>query len=487
MSHKDPSRLNILISKCVRKGDLDKAWLRFRSMHASDVRIDGFTFTPILGACAALPGGGDRGRQLHALLIKTGCVSGPIVDTALLDMYSKCGRLGDAVRVFDEMRSRDLVAHNALLSGFVKHGFAREAIEAFRSMVVDRVRPSEFTLSTVLKACSSLDALALGEQVHARTIVDGCKSIVLNTTLIDFYSNCGRIGYAISVFDGLDPDCKKDEAIDNALISGFVRNGLYEDAFSMLRAMKRPNRRALASAISACSESLNLRYGKQLHCVIARNGFDEEIILRNALLDMYAKCGELKSAQTVFDTNREKNVISWTTIIDAYRRCGRGFEAVKLFKEMESSPNSVTFLAILSACAHSGLVKEGLDCFVAMGEYGLKPSPDHYACLIDLLGRAGRIEEAWDVINSMMARDIEPTEAVWAAMMNICRLNVVADKGVLVAKLLSELEKKSGNYTSISNFYAAIEHWGDVEELRKVMNEKGLRKDIGGSWVAVEV
>lgn len=211
----------------------------------------------------------------------------------------------------------------------------------------------------------------------------------------------------------------------------------------------------------------------------------------NALLDMYAKCGNMISSRLIFNRIDSKNVVSWTSMIDAYGSHGCGFEALKLFEEMRRepcciSPNSVTFLVVLSACGHSGLVEEARSCFVSMKEkHNIDQSPEHYACFIDLLGRAGKIQEVWDLFYDMKKSDIEPTSAVWAALLNACKVSLDVVRGEFAARHLFELEPKNpAYYVLLSNFYADVGKWEAAEELRRLMKGKGLEKEVGSSWVA---
>ncbi|XP_010927623.1 pentatricopeptide repeat-containing protein At5g66500, mitochondrial [Elaeis guineensis] len=445
-------------------------------------------FPSVLAACSSFP---NLGRQVHTLMLKAAIHSQPVPATALLDMYSKCGHVEDALLIFDEMPVRDAVAWNALISCLVRHGLTSDAIAAFHSMVDDGIVFTGHTLCAVLKACASMRALRQGKQIHSWVVGNGYSSVVMGTALIDFYSSFGMIQDAMEVFTRLN--CPKDVVVYNALVGGCIQNRQYKEAFTMLRNM-RPNGITLTSALSACSELLNLSYGKQIHCVMIRRGFGSDVILCNALMDLYAKCGEITAAHLVFKLITEKNVVSWTCIIDAYGSHGHGTEALKLFRMMEErkcrdvTPNAVTFLAVLTACAHSGLVDEGRLCFFSMRDkYDIDPGPEHYACFIDLLGRAGRIEEAWDLYCGLSESANKLTPAVCVAMLNACRISMDLVKGEHVAKHLLYLDSDNpGSYVLVSNFYAAVGRWEGAEDLRKQMRGKGLKKEVGSSQIAVK-
>ncbi|KAJ6420119.1 hypothetical protein OIU84_030102 [Salix udensis] len=385
LPHRDLYSLNSQLASYSRDGNFLATWDLFSRIHSAFFELDAYTFSPVLRACSALPDT-KCGRQVHALMIKTGTDLGTITKTALMDMYSKYGCLGESVKVFEEMEFRDVVTWNALVSSFLRHGLAKEALGIFRAMRRERVEMTEFTLCSVLKACAFIKAFRQGKQVHGLVIVMGRDLVVLGTALIDFYSNAGYISEAMKVYSCLS--CRKDEVLRNSLIGGCVKHGRYEEAF-------------------------------------------------------------LEGSRVL--------------------------------------PNSVTLLAVLSACGHSGLVKEGQELFNSAREkYGLDPNQEHYSCLIDILGRAGLIEDAWCLFHDMVKIGVGPTAAVWAALVNACCLNLDVSRGEFAAKHLLELEPNNdGIHVLVSKFYASIDRWDVVESLRCNMRKKGLAKVLGGSWLDV--
>ncbi|TKY72314.1 Pentatricopeptide repeat-containing protein mitochondrial [Spatholobus suberectus] len=483
----DISQTNSLIASYVRRGDPVSAWTLFHSLRRARSDVDAYTFTSVLRACSLLLVS-ELGTQVHAQMVKTGADSGTVAKTALVDMYSRCGTLAEeAVKVFDEMGHRDVVAWNALLSCFLRCELPVEAVGVLRAMGRENVEISEFTLCSALKCCASLKALELGRQVHGLVVCMGRDLVVLSTALIDFYSSVGCVDDALNVFYSLKG--WKDDMMYNSMVSGCVRNRRYDEAFRVM-GLVRPNAVALTSALVGCSENLDLWAGKQIHCVAVRWGFTFETQLCNALLDMYANCGKVLHARSLFDGICEKDVISWTCMIDAYGRNGQGCEAIEVFQEMREGgskvlPNSVTFLSVLSACDHSGLVEEGRKCFKLLREkYGLEPDPEHYACYIDILGRAGNIGEVWSAYHNMVEQGTRPTAGVWVALLNACSLNQDVERGELAAKHLLQLEPDKASYiVLVSNFYATIGRWDCVDELRSIMRAKGLVKEAGNSWI----
>ncbi|KAG2327294.1 hypothetical protein Bca4012_036296 [Brassica carinata] len=484
---RDLSSLNSQLSSHLRGGDPNGTLALFVNMHKSSPILSSHTFTPVLGACA-LMSYPETGRQVHALMIKQGAETGTISKTALIDMYSKHGNLVDSVTVFDSVEDKDVVSWNALLSGFLRNGKGKEALGVFAAMCRDgKVAISEFTLSSVVKTCASLKILQQGKQVHAMVVVTGRDLVVLGTSMISFYSSVGLMSEAMKVYFGLN--VRSDEVMLNSLISGCIRNRNYKDAL-LLMSRQRPKVRVLVSSLASCSDNSDLWIGKQIHCVALRNGFLSDSKLCNGLMDMYGKCGRVVQARAVFRAITSRTVVSWTSMIDAYGVNGDGVKALETFREMceERSgvlPNSVTFLVVLSACAHAGLVEEGKECFGMMKEkYRLVPGTEHYVCFIDILSKAGETEEIWRLVERMNDNGNLPC-AIWVAVLSACSLNMDVTRGEYAAKRLMEekghVEKKASIYVLVSNFYAAIGKWDMVEEMREKLKKKGLVKAAGHS------
>ncbi|KAK1618652.1 hypothetical protein QYE76_024169 [Lolium multiflorum] len=387
------------------------------------------------------------------------------------------------------MPARDAVAWNALIACQVRHGRPAAAAEAFRGMAAAGFAPTAATLCTMLKACTSSRAVRPARQVHALTVLACHGDVIMKTALVDLYMSCGCVEEAERLL--IHMERPKDVALCNAVLSGYVENGHFREAFLMLGGNE-PNRIALTCALSACSATANLAYGLQVHCKVLRCGFDSETILCNALIDMYAKCGWTAGARVVFDRMSAKNILSWSCMIDGYSRHGHGEEALDLFERMEKAvptvwPNAITFLAILSACGHSGLVDEGrAKLHLMKSKYAIDPGPEHYACFIDMLGRAGQIDEAWDLYCSLCANLTELSAAICVAMLNACISNIDVVRGNTVAGHLLEVDpQNTRNLVLISNFHAAARQWSVSDESRKVIMNKGLKKEAASSHVSM--
>ncbi|KAG8045108.1 hypothetical protein GUJ93_ZPchr0008g12761 [Zizania palustris] len=425
---------------------------------------------------------------IHASLIKSSSLSSPIPATALVTAYANAGLPGAASRLFDEMPARDAVAWNALLACLVRHARPAAAAGAFRGMAAAGFAPTATTLCTMAKACAASRALRPGRQVHARSVLACQGDVILATALVDLYMSCGLVEEAMRL--SMCTDCPKDVALYNAVISGCVENGWFREAFLMLGRTEL-NVIALTCALTACSATANLVYGMQVHCMTLRCGSTSGSIICNALIDMYAKCGRTMAARMVFDQMACRSVVSWSSMIGAYSHHGHGKAALDLFERMERAvpvvlPNAVTFLAVLSACAKSGLVDEGRAKLHLMKQkYGINPGPEHYACFIDLLGHAGQINEAWDLYCSFRGNQSELSSSICVAMLNACKANMDMVRGNKVAMHLLEVDPKyPGSHVLISNFHAAAGQWSESGEARRIILDKGLRKEVASSLIS---
>ncbi|CAN6479950.1 unnamed protein product [Victoria cruziana] len=478
-----------LISAKRRHGDAESADALFRPIRASFVPSDERRYIELLGACSTLV----TGKQVHAISMKECREWGTVFKTSLVSMYCKFGSINDALRVFEEIRVKDVVCWNAMLTGLVQNGHEKDCLLLFQEMQEAGFAANHFSFSSVLKACSCLSALELGRQIHGHVIVSGCYRfdvLVLGTALVDFYCKCSSPDEACKVFHEFDRP--KDIVLYNSVISGFVRNKKFSDAFLIFRRLEKemlkPNRYTLATLLDACSGISCLHGGEEIHGLVIKGGFGFDMVLNNALIDMYSKGGKIRNARTVFDRMPQRNVISWTSIIDAYGSHGDGVEALCMFEKMVESgvsPNSVTLLSAISACSHSGMVGEGRRYFWSMKEkFGVEQRPEHVASFIDLLARGGHVDEAWDLVCSMA---VEPGAAVCVSLLNACQGSQDILRAEVVAKMLLKLELGTpAHYILLSNLYASVGRWEDAETVRRIIRMRGLRKVVGSSWSTVE-
>eukprot|EP01018_Ginkgo_biloba_P035432 Gb_20153 [translate_table: standard] len=460
-------------------------------LHIMDSRqpeVDFNTYACLLQECINMKAL-NEGTRVHTHMIKTRVVPGVYLKTKLVIMYAKCGSLVNARHMFDKMSDRNVVSWTAIIAGYTQHGQGDEALILFCRMQRAGMKPNEFTFASILTACASLGALEEGRQIHAWIAKTEFQShVFVGSSLLDMYAKCGFIENARDVFDKMS---QIDVVSCTAIIAGYAQQGHHEEALKLFyqlpEAGMKPNEVTFASVLSALAGLTALEHGKQVHDHLIRSGIESHVILGNGLVDMYSKCGSIDDARLVFDRMSEKSVITWNAMIAGYGKHGRGKDAVQLFEQMQwegTKPDSVTFLALLSGCSHGGLVNEGCKYFDSMGsENCITPRVEHYACMVDLLGRAGRLDDALDFISKM---PFEPNAAMWGALLGACRVHANVELGRHAAEHLFELEpENAGNYVVLSNIYAAAGMWEEVVNVRQMMKDKGVKKDPGCSWIKV--
>ncbi|KAJ6802248.1 putative pentatricopeptide repeat-containing protein, mitochondrial [Iris pallida] len=448
---------------------------------------DSSTFTVSLKACAQLSDL-SSGVEVRSHADSLGYSRDLFVCSSLVNLYAKCGDMEGAAEVFDGMPKRDLVSWTTMVTGFVNARQPVEAIQAYRRMRLDGVEEDGIVMVGLARACAELGDTRMGRSVHGHLIRLGMRmDVVVETCLVDMYAKNGEMEAAGMIFDRMR--CKNVVSW-SALISGYTQNGLAGDALQKLIEMQdhgfQPDLVALVSTSSACSQIGFLKLGRSVHGFIMRR-MELERILGTALMDMYSKCGSLSSARALFDRISLRDSVLWNAMIASYGVHGRGRDALSLFLEMKDSelgPDDVTFASLLSAFSHSGLVKEGRYWFGLMKkEFGIEPEEKHYACMVDLLARAGHLEEAHRLVESMV---IEPGIGVWVALLSGCHNHKKLDLGESIAKKVLDLNPDDlGIYSLVSNVYAAARNWDKVVEVRRVMKKFRTRKVPGYSLVEV--
>ncbi|KAM1087577.1 hypothetical protein ACFX2B_012936 [Malus domestica] len=450
-----------------------------------------FTYPFVFIACANLLEL-NHGRAAHSSVFKSGLDKDGHVSHSLITMYARCGELGFARKVFDEISERDLVSWNSMISGYCKMGCAGDAVQFFCEMRTDGFEPDERTLVTVLGACGDLGDLSLGKWVEGFVVENKLEmNTYVGSALIGMYGKCGDLSSARRVFDSMK---KKDRITWNAMISGYAQNGMSDEAMVLFDGMKEagvnPDKITLVGVLSACASIGALELGKWIDTYATERGLQHEIYVGTALIDMYAKCGSLATALRVFEDMPQKNEVSWNAMISALAFHGRAHEAISLFKRMTEGsasvrPNDITFVGLLSACVHAGLVDKGRQLFNLMSSsFGLVPKIEHYSCMVDLLSRAGLVHEAWDFIQKMPEK---PDQVVLGALLGACRKCKNVDVSEQVLQLLLELEPaNSGNYVISSKIYANSEMWDDSARMRMLMRQRGVSKTPGCSWIGNE-
>eukprot|EP01018_Ginkgo_biloba_P021784 Gb_10478 [translate_table: standard] len=488
MSEKPLISWNTMIARYSQNGYATEAMLLFHQMQVEAVIPNSVTIASVLPAYAHL-GCLQQGKCLHGYIIKNEFESDVFVGNALIDFYVKSGSITIALHMFNKMSKRDVVSWSVMIAGYAQSGCAKEALTLFHQMQLEDMTPNSFTMVSVLLACTDLAAIQQGKWIHGYTIKSGLESdVVVGTSLIDMYAKCGSIEIARQLFDKMS---KKDTVSWNAIIGAYVQSGHASNALMFFHQMQLANVTAdlitIVSLLPACTHLAALQQGKSIHSYIIRSGFESDIVTGTALIDMYAKCGSIDIAQKVFDKMSKRNVISWSAMIDGYGMHGHGKDALELFSKMQQTgikPDHITFLSVLSACSHAGLVDEGWQYFTHMiQDYCITPTVEHYACMVDLLGRAGRLDEAQDTIKNM---PLEPGVSVWGALLGACRIHCNIALAEHVAEHLFYLDPgNAGCYVLLSNIYAAAGRWNDVLKVRTMMKERGLKKTPGCSLIEV--
>ncbi|KAF5203834.1 Pentatricopeptide repeat-containing protein [Thalictrum thalictroides] len=495
----------------------------YLKMLQNDVNPSNFTYPSVLKACSSRFAVSE-GEQVHCHVVKFGFHLDLYVSNSLIDMYCKCSCLRSAHQVLDEMHDRDKVSWNSLISGYVSCGEVSEArklfeempmqrnvvcwttllngygkegnlvqmLEIFLQMLVsaDDVGPNSATMVCLLSACSSFSELKLGRWAAVFIDVNSIPlNAILTTALLDMYSKCGDVEKARKLFDGMSG---KNLVSWNAMITGYVQCGFLEEAiglFNLMRAkLVKPNEITMVNVLSACAGLGTFELGKDVHRYICRNKLDINVIVATALVDMYSKCGSVNDACLVFVKTADKDVALWNAMIASLAYHGNGKDSIAVLTQMDRSgvnPNDITFIGVLSACNHSGLVEEGRLQFSNMViKHNLSPTIEHYACMVDLLGRAGYLDEAFEMVQNMV---IPPDSIIWGTLLSACRIHRSVDLADKISRfILSSPHPNLGFCILLSNIYASAGRWKDVARVRKLVKEKGIKKPFGCSWIEVD-
>eukprot|EP01018_Ginkgo_biloba_P011194 Gb_27460 [translate_table: standard] len=470
----------VMIAAYARHGPAEEALSLFYEMQKTGIQPNQFVFPSVLSACAELADL-EQGMKINEEIIRTGYHNDVFVGNALVDMYAKTGRIEIARDVFDKMPKRDMVSWTAMVSGYAQNGHVDEALNLFQKMPQRDVFSSTAMISAFAQNGHVDEALKLFQKMPERHVVSW-------NAMIAGYAQNGHVDQALKLFQEMP---ERNVVSWNAMITGYTQNGHCEKALKLFGEMQvaglKPNSKTFIGVLAACANLAALEQGVEIHEEIVKTGFQSDIFVMNALLDMYAKCGSIEKAHNLFDKIPKRNVVVWTTMIAGYAMHGCGKEALKLFEQMQLSgmkPNCVTFVCVLSACCHAGLVDKGWEYFECMRQYyNITPAMEHYGCMVDLLGRAGCLDEAQEFINKM---PIKPDATVWRCLLGACRIHNNIELGERVAECLFELDPENpAPYVLLSNIYATSDRRHDIEKVRKMMKDRGIKKTPGCSWIEV--
>ncbi|PKU84502.1 Pentatricopeptide repeat-containing protein [Dendrobium catenatum] len=492
---------NSIVACYVKGGSPQFALKLFAEMgngvsESSSKRSDVISLVNILPTCAALRAL-LQAREIHGYAMRNDLYWDVFVANAFIDVYAKCGMMEDALKVFQGMGNKDVVSwmQCSVIAGYAQHGHGHEALDVFRKMQLAGSNPNSVTNISLLSACASVGALSQVMEVHAyalRTCLlvsdDDCdeeEDLMVQNGLIDMYSKCKYFNSAHLIFSSIRLS-KRNVVTWTVLIGGYAQHGDANHALELFSTMLKDGSSSPNAFTISCARWSVLQFGREIHAYVFRNQSEGEILfVNNCLIDMYSKCGHIDVAHKVFYRIPEKNYVSFTSFMTGYGMHGRGEDALSIFAEMQKSglsPDGVTFLVLLYACSHSGMVEQGLRYFETMGkDCGLVASSEHYACLIDLLGRGGRLTEAWEKIIKMPK---EPSSVVWVALLGACRIHSDVELAEYAFKQLIELKYiNDGTCTLLSNIYANAGLWQNVARIRLLMKKSEIKKRPGCSWI----
>lgn len=447
MQQKNLFTWNAIISACACHGHHQLALHMFDQMQEDGLTPNKFIFASIISACASR-NALRKGIDIHDLIKKHDLECDVVVGTALLNMYGKCGSMDDAKELFLKLPERDLVAWNAMIAVSAQHGQQWDSLQVYYQMLQEGSLPDGFTLGSVLDACVNLAALLPGKCIHTSVVASGLEDdIVLGTALISLYGNCGSLEGALETFE----------------------------------LMRERNRVTFINILTVCATHAAVDEGRRMHIEVVLLGYSLDVNLGNAFINMYGKCSSIIDAHQMFIDMLDRDIISWNAIIAVCAQNGQVKDAILLFIQMGRqgiSPNSITFINILSACSHAGLINQGYECFISMErDHGLAPTVDHYNCAVDLLARAGQLDEAEQLLNGMR---IEPSSVSWTTLLGACRSEGDMQRGERIAQHVLKLNPSNPvHYVTLANIYAAA---GKLDAAAKIMSRlRELNLDYGES------
>ncbi|XP_021894236.1 pentatricopeptide repeat-containing protein At3g24000, mitochondrial-like [Carica papaya] len=490
ISTHDVAIWNSMISTNTEYGCHEEAASLFIRMRTEGIKENEITISILLSLCAEAVDGLKEGKCLHAHASKKGMAMDGSLGNAFLNMYSELNCVESAQKVFSLMSKVDVISYNTLILTLAQNKCILEAWELFQVMRESDTKPNAYTIISILPIFEDETFLHIGKSVHAFVIKHGIETNPsLDTALSDMYMNCGDDSSARYIFDA----CLDRDLISwNSLIASYIRNDKAKEALLLFNRMiseVEPNSTTIISILSSCTHLSNLPHGRCLHAYVLRrySSFGYNLSLGNAFITMYARCGSMKNAVKIFKLLPKRNIISWNAIITGYCMHGRGEDAVFAFSQMLDDgfrPNRVTFLSLLSACSHSGMIEKGLEIFHSMvEEFKITPEVAHYGCVVDLLSRAGHLDEARKFTESM---PIKPDASIWRALLSACRDHWDTKQAAAIFEKLAELEpRNAGNYVLLSNIYAGAGLWSEVGQIRAWLRANGLRKTPGVSWIVI--
>ncbi|XP_057494665.1 pentatricopeptide repeat-containing protein At3g12770-like [Actinidia eriantha] len=461
----------------------------FSEMVASGLLPNDITISSIVPAFGKL-GLTQIGKSIHSFWIRRGYGSNVIVETAIVGMYSRFGHVGVARKVFDNMPERNDVSWNAIIECYSDHGFGEEGFRLFNLVRREGFTVDCFTIMSLISAASSIDGSRVGEGIHSFATRTGFQNDQLvRTALMNMYVNRNCTDDAYFIFNEMKV---KDVVAWTLMLTAFSSGKYWAKAIEHFNEMMRVedlelDSVALTGILKSCSSLGALHQGRGVHALVVKIGFTHDMFVGSAMIDMYANCANLEDARIFFEGMEEKDVACWNAMIAGNGMNGYGNDAVDLFLQMKGSdisPDESTLVCVLCACSHAGMVDKGLDIFSHMVKtWNIVPSSRHYACVVDLLSRAGRLRDAYSLVNSM---PFDPDFEVYCALLSACKVHGKIELGIEISNKLFQLEPNdAGYYVLLSNMYALSGNWESVKMTRVSLRAKGLKKDPGFSSIEI--
>ncbi|XP_077247638.1 tetratricopeptide repeat (TPR)-like superfamily protein [Tasmannia lanceolata] len=478
-----------MVSGFQQNGKSEEALLFFSQMSMMEHVIpDPVTLVSMVSA-STQSGNLRAGRCCHGFIIRMGFDCDLCLVNCLLNFYAKVGIVKNARNLFEKMSNRDVISWSSMVACYAQNGKVIEALELFNEMMEKQFKPNSVTVVSALQACGAACDLREGRRLHEFAAQNGFElELAVSTALVDMYMKCSSPEDAINLFHRMP---NKDVVSWAALISGYAQNGLANESLGEFQRMLldgiRPDAVTLVKILTACSQLGIFQQALCLHGYLVSSGFDDNVFVGASLLDLYSKCGSLDNAIRVFERMGDKDVVVWSSMIAGYGIHGLGDEAIRIFNLMTQSfrePNHVTFVSILSACSHAGLIEEGKKIFDSMTSvYNVVPGSEHYSIMVDILGRKGELDRAMELINQM---PIPVGPHVWGALLGGCRIHHNVEMGEIAARNLFKIDPNhTGYYVLMSNIYAVDGKWDNVAGVRSLMREKGLKRIPGRSLIEV--
>ncbi|XP_011659934.2 pentatricopeptide repeat-containing protein DOT4, chloroplastic [Cucumis sativus] len=491
MVEKDVVCWNVMIGGFMQEGLFREGYNLFLDMLYNKIEPSAVTMISLIQSCGEMRNL-TFGKCMHGFVLGFGMSRDTRVLTTLIDMYCKSGDVESARWIFENMPSRNLVSWNVMISGYVQNGLLVETLRLFQKLIMDDVGFDSGTVVSLIQLCSRTADLDGGKILHGFIYRRGLDlNLVLPTAIVDLYAKCGSLAYASSVFERMK---NKNVISWTAMLVGLAQNGHARDALKLFDQMQNErvtfNALTLVSLVYCCTLLGLLREGRSVHATLTRFHFASEVVVMTALIDMYAKCSKINSAEMVFKYGlTPKDVILYNSMISGYGMHGLGHKALCVYHRMNREglqPNESTFVSLLSACSHSGLVEEGIALFQNMvKDHNTTPTDKLYACIVDLLSRAGRLRQAEELINQM---PFTPTSGILETLLNGCLLHKDIELGVKLADRLLSLESRNPSiYITLSNIYAKASRWDSVKYVRGLMMEQEIKKIPGYSSIEVNI